>query len=523
MPATLTYPGVYVDELPSAVRTITGVPTSTAAFVGTAPRGPADEPTHITSWADYQRAYGGLSADSLMSYSVYQFFQNGGSEAEVVRLVKDDADTATLDLGDGVKLTALSAGAWANSAEGPPPAGLRARVDYDGLADNTLFNLTVRDMSPGGGAERYAGIETAAGAKRTIDVVLRSSALVASTGNTDKRPGANDDPDAGKDPFLQPEADKTYVGASGGGDGAASADVDYLGDPAAKTGLNQLLKTDIFNLLCVLPPQPGDALPDGVLDAALELCVTRRALLLVDPPAAWTTIEDAVDGAVGDPPVSGDSAKNAAIFFPRVSLPDPLDHGAAKAFPPSGAMAGVMARTDAQRGVWKAPAGIDASLNGARGPDVHMTDLENGRLNPLGVNCIRRFPLIGTVSWGSRTMRGADALADQWKYIPVRRLALFIEESLFRGTKWVVFEPNDEPLWSSVRLNVGAFMSSLFRQGAFQGRTAREAYLVKCDKENNPQNDIDRGIVNILVGFAPLKPAEFVLIHIQQLNPAPLV
>jgi phage tail sheath protein FI len=151
------------------------------------------------------------------------------------------------------------------------------------------------------------------------------------------------------------------------------------------------------------------------------------------------------------------------------------------------------------------------------GTTVKLTDLENGRLNPLGLNCLRELGVIGNVVWGARTRRGADQLADQWKYIPVRRLALFIEESLYRGTQWVVFEPNDEPLWSSIRLNVGAFMNNLFRQGAFQGGTPADAYLVKCDATNNPQNDIDRGIVNILVGFAPLKPAEFVLIHIQQL------
>jgi phage tail sheath protein FI len=165
-----------------------------------------------------------------------------------------------------------------------------------------------------------------------------------------------------------------------------------------------------------------------------------------------------------------------------------------------------MAWTDVQRGVWKAPAGTAASLGGVTGLSVPMTDLENGRLNPLAVNCLRSFPVIGPVSWGARTMRGADRIADQWKYLSIRRLALFLEESLFRGTQWVVFEPNDEPLWSSIRLNVGAFMNGLYRQGAFQGRT-----------QNNPQNDIDQGIVNILVGFAPLKPAEFVIIHIQQI------
>ena len=167
--------------------------------------------------------------------------------------------------------------------------------------------------------------------------------------------------------------------------------------------------------------------------------------------------------------------------------------------------------------MWKAPAGIDATLNGVAELTVKLTDGENGQLNPLGVNCLRAFPVIGRVVWGARTLRGADSLASEWKYIPVRRLALFIEESLFRGTKWVVFEPNDEPLWAQIRLNIGAFMQSLFRQGAFQGTTPREAYFVKCDSETTTQDDINLGIVNILVGFAPLKPAEFVVIKIQQM------
>jgi phage tail sheath protein FI len=146
-----------------------------------------------------------------------------------------------------------------------------------------------------------------------------------------------------------------------------------------------------------------------------------------------------------------------------------------------------------------------------------LTDDENGDLNPLGINALRSFPLIGTVLWGARTLRGADALTDQWKYIPVRRTALFIEETLFRGLKWVVFEPNDEPLWAQIRLNVGAFMNGLFRQGAFQGTTPAQAYFVKCDGETTTQDDIDRGVVNIVVGFAPLKPAEFVVLKIQQM------
>jgi phage tail sheath protein FI len=191
--------------------------------------------------------------------------------------------------------------------------------------------------------------------------------------------------------------------------------------------------------------------------------------------------------------------------------------GQVEEFAPCGAVAGVFARTDAQRGVWKAPAGLDATLVGVPELSVPLTDPENGELNPLGINCLRSLPAAGRVVWGSRTLRGDDRLADDWKYVPVRRLALFLEESLYRGTQWVVFEPNDEPLWAQIRLNVGAFMQDLFRQGAFQGTSPREAYFVKCDKETTTQNDINLGVVNIVVGFAPLKPAEFVIIKIQQI------
>ena len=167
--------------------------------------------------------------------------------------------------------------------------------------------------------------------------------------------------------------------------------------------------------------------------------------------------------------------------------------------------------------MWKAPAGTEATLAGVQGMVYKLTDPENGALNPLGLNCFRIFPIYGSIGWGARTLVGSDAEGTEWKYVPVRRTALFIEESLYRGSKWVVFEPNDEPLWAQIRLNFGAFMHDLFRQGAFQGTTPKDAYFVKCDKETTTQNDIDLGIVNILVGFAPLKPAEFVVIQIQQI------
>jgi phage tail sheath protein FI len=245
-------------------------------------------------------------------------------------------------------------------------------------------------------------------------------------------------------------------------------------------------------------------------------------MLIVDPPSAWgkkkeTAAAEAKKG-LNDLGLTGVAARNAALYFPRVIKADPEREDQLDTFVPCGIVAGLMARTDTQRGVWKAPAGVDASLNGIRGLEANLTNEENGMLNPLGINCLRNFPIIGNIVWGARTLRGADQLADEYKYVPVRRLALFLEESLYRGTQWVVFEPNDEPLWAQIRLNIGAFMHNLFRQGAFQGATPREAYFVKCDSETTTQNDINLGIVNIVVGFAPLKPAEFVIIKIQQMT-----
>ena len=267
-------------------------------------------------------------------------------------------------------------------------------------------------------------------------------------------------------------------------------------------------RVDPFNLLCV--PGLTDATALGNLQ---KFCRDRRAFLIADcaQSDSLTALENGPAG------LTGDDAINAAFYFPWVSAPDPLQQFRPAEFPPCGFVAGLYARTDSNRGVWKAPAGTEASLTGVLGVKTTLTNDENGVLNPKAVNCIRTFPVYGTVIWGARTLQGNDERGSEWKYIPVRRTALFIEESLFRGLKWVVFEPNDEPLWAQIRLNVGAFMHNLFRQGAFQGQSPREAYFVKCDKETTTQNDINLGRVNIVVGFAPLKPAEFVVIQLQQM------
>lgn len=299
---------------------------------------------------------------------------------------------------------------------------------------------------------------------------------------------------------------------------AAGVASGLIGDQLAKTGMFALLDADIFNILCI----PVTALmPDTdaaqVAINATFLCTQRRAFYILDVPQ----VDGDRDTVTGIKNWLDQNAtlrsRNAALYFPRVDLADPLNNYRLRITAPSGTMAGLYARIDVARGVWKAPAGTEAGLTGIQTLEYNLIDGENGVLNPLAINCLRNFPVYGLISWGARTLFGADQLADDYKYIPVRRFTLFLEESLYRGTKWAVFEPNDEPLWSAIRLNVGAFMQTLFRQGAFQGNSPRDAYFVKCDSTTTTQTDIDNGIVNIIVGFAPLKPAEFVILQIQQI------
>ena len=269
-----------------------------------------------------------------------------------------------------------------------------------------------------------------------------------------------------------------------------------------------LLDAVPFNLLCV----PGET-DQATIQSLQGYCHDQRAFYIVDCNQSDTF----ASLQTGPGNITGDNSINSAFYFPWVNAPDPLQQGRVRPFPPCGFVAGLYAATDATRGVWKAPAGIDASLIGESGLTTILADLQNGTLNIQAINCLRSFPVYGDVVWGARTLRGNDQVGSEWKYVPIRRLALYLESSLYDGTQWVVFEPNDERLWSQIRLNVGAFMQGLFLQGAFQGTTPQQAYFVKCDAENNPQSSIDLGIVNILVGFAPLYPAEFVVIQIQQM------
>jgi phage tail sheath protein FI len=575
MPVALTYPGVYVEEIKSGVHTIIGVATSVTAFIGRAPRGPVNEATVINSFSDYERRFGGLSLTSSMSFAVRDFFVNSGQQAVIVRLyhanpgnaaanppVAAPNSSAKFSVGP-LKFVATSPGAW----------GLNLRVSVD--QQNTrldvaqsvlgasakvtdLFNLTVTDTATGS-TESYLNLTVKDSARRVDNVLASQSSLLAYDGTVDSTVavvvgddalGALEDTLASAKAKLQTDqiagvgdlsADQAAITAANTAlnawlndpthavsDGIELTAADFLPVSGGKTGLQALeqlyARDQLFNLLCIPPYNPTsnvgqvDSDVDAtVVAAAASYCEQRRAVLLVDSPSAWVTVDDAVSGFSADPDQVGTRSSNAAIFFPRLQIANPLSNNQLQTFAACGVVAGIFARTDTQRGVWKAPAGIDASLVGVSSLKVPMTNDENGELNPLGINCLRNFPVYGRVIWGSRTLKGADVFADEYKYIPVRRTALYIEESLYRGTQWVVFEPNDAPLWAQIRLNVGAFMHDLFRQGAFQGTTPKDAYFVKCDSDTTTQNDIDAGIVNILVGFAPLKPAEFVVIQLQQI------
>ncbi|MBO3678516.1 phage tail sheath C-terminal domain-containing protein [Streptomyces sp. NEAU-YJ-81] len=609
MPTPAGYPGVYIEELPSSVRTIASVTTSVTAFVGHTRRGPLNTPVRITSFADFERRFGGLTSQSAVGYAVHQFFGNGGAVAVVVRVTKAGTGKAacvTLDSTEGhsecpvLEVHAKEPGHWGS--------GLRLAVDYDTPCPEETFNLHVLDAR-GTSRESFANLSMDPAHGRHAETVINAgSSLIRvkavgegrpDPSGTVSKPFAGELPDLGVeltvkigeversftlyDPDCDGEApcDVTelalllerklralpdapgkhafagtevtafgrrlqvvagsidpddvvrFLGEcandlgleasvnppvfplSGGEDGAPPGPRDLIGSEADKTGLQALRDIEDVNLLS-LPELAGyESVGDmvTVLSAADRLCRERRIFLLVDAPSAWGSVDAARAGIGAFEPVRSD---HAALYFPQLRLTDPLT-GRLRAFPPSGALAGVIARTDGERGVWKAPAGTEARLAGVYSLGVQLTDRENGLLNPLGINCLRTFPVVGPLVWGARTLRGADALDSEWKYVPVRRLALHIEESLRRGLQWVVFEPNTEQLWQQIRLNASGYLHTLFEKGAFKGGTPRQAYFVKCDKDTTTDEDIANGIVNVVVGIAPVKPAEFVIVKIQQM------
>ena len=408
MPPTLLSPGVYIEELPSAVRTVTGVPTSITAFVGAAWKGPTDDPTEVSSFADFERRFGGLWRGSLMSYAVQQFFSNGGSRALIVRVVNhaDSAGTAAATakfaIDGGTKLEAANPGSWGNDLA----LDVALATDPDLPPDAGRFNLTIRDdptikgdarkLGGRGATETFFNVSVTPGSPRFIlDVLAEQSRLLRVLGGLPANVGA-----------TAPSAAATVPVGTAGRDGSNIASDDVLGKPGDPSGMFALAKADIFNLLCLPPVSWTTDIDLTVWPQAAKLCADRRAVLLVDAPGSWT-VDTAKDKASTNALAIADSSY-AALYFPRLRMPDPLAENKLADFAPSGVVAGVISRTDVDRGVWKAPAGIDASLNGVfefsvAGQRANLDDAASGDLNPVGVNCLRSLPGVGPVVWGART------------------------------------------------------------------------------------------------------------------------
>jgi phage tail sheath protein FI len=524
MPPILNFPGVYIEEIPSAVHTITGVATSIAAFAGWAAQGPVDEAVLVLSFSDFQNQFGGLDSRSYLGYAVNQFFANGGQQAFIIRVIWDGtltpaaattptaAATSGATVGGTLVLFARNPGAWGDSLRiTVTVTGSRFSIQVGRVVNsNTIVLETFVNLSATATDPRFA-----------VRVIDNDSQLITfADPSTGVAPATiSGTPSAASGTVFTGGADGSVLtpqdGFSAGADG--NFEIALGANPATASpdrGIPLLDRVDIFNLLCV--PGETDAPTISLLQA---YCAGKRAFYIVDAPQNATISGLASSGPAGSTAgsITATNSENSAYYFPWIQAPDPLFGNRIHLFPPSGSVAGIYAATDASRGVWKAPAGIDAGLTGVSGLQFVLTDPENGQLNVQAINCLRQFKIYGDVVWGARTLQGSDQTGSEWKYIPIRRLALYIESSLYDGTQWVVFEPNDETLWGQIRLNVGAFMQGLFLQGAFQGTTPQQAFFVKCDAENNPQSSINLGIVNILVGFAPLFPAEFVVIQIQQL------
>jgi len=538
MPVTPTYPGIYIEEILSSSHAITAAPTSVTVFVGythpfkTRPQN-YGEAVEIFSFTDYEREFGGLfNVDWLaddVGRAVFQFFSNGGAVAYVVALKPQFYKYS--GGADPINEPTLTLDVVANS--GIVFTG-REPVDANHQLTVAITNLRPTIPPPPGqppGPLEVADLTFAYGDRTETfrRVTLNTSPPATDAGNAlEKRIGTAADPvsslvtvapDSGGYPTVWPSAlGPTPL------DGRLPGEPFTTYQPAdfadAFDHDQALDKIPVFNLLLT----PGIWDPP-VVSEALAMAERKRAFVVVDPPA------DAVADQNGAPlPMIGDimadaasprsipKSQNGALYFPHLRSVNPAT-GDPMTVPPSGFVAGVIAREDTNRGVWKAPAGYEALVSNTTGvvASGRMTDDRQGTLNPLGVNCLRSLPGIGTVVFGARTLVAANLAFQQYRYVPVRRMALFIEQSLSASLPWVIFEPNDTPLWVSIKTAVDNFMLGLFNQGALQGTTPSQAFLVSCDATTTTPDDQANGIVNIVVAFAPLKPAEFVIIKIAQL------
>jgi phage tail sheath protein FI len=495
-------PGVYVEEVEAGSRPIEGVGTATAAFVGLAAMGPTNAPTLITNWAQFVNTFGDFQEGSYLAHAVYGYFLNGGGACYVVRVGGDGPSTAArAEIAtqkdaklNGYRVMALEAG----------PAGNQVAVDVSDASDGAddTFKLTV--SAPGHDPEVYDNVSTKRGKNNVVTMVKEQSKLIqleeiGSAGALERVPARG----------------KVALGGAEGAKPVPLSPEDYIGDSADRTGFGGLEAVDQVTMLAV--PDLMAVYQKGIIDLegvqAVQLAMIAHCELMGDrvaildaPPGlnAQQVREWRVDKA-------GYDSKYATLYWPWIKVLDPLS-GQGVHVPPSGHMAGIWARNDDTRGVHKAPA--NETVRGALALELQITKGEHDQLNPAGINCIRAFPGRGIRVWGARTLSSDPA----WRYLNVRRLFNYVEESVLEGTQWVVFEPNDLNLWQRVKRTLNAFLVRTWRDGALFGATPQEAFYVKCDAETNPPEVIDAGQLVVEIGIAPVKPAEFVIFRIAQFS-----
>lgn len=511
MPSYLS-PGVYVEEVESGSRPIEGVGTSVAAFVGFAQKGPLDEPTLITNWSQFVSRFGDFVEGAYLAASVYGFFANGGGTCYVVRIGDGSAPSPAVEPGAEEPGAAGSAGPVAIGAYSVVARpGVTGAITVE-IADvegddppSDAFRLIVR--RDGKAAEDYPSVTTKRSKENVATRVNTASALIEITETGTGAAPARPEPQT---VTLAPA-----LPASAPAAGPALTPEVYVGDPDRRSGIGGLEAVDEITTVAI--PDLMSAYERGLLDldgviAVQQALITHCELMgdrvaVLDPPPGLTPQE------VGDwrSERAGYDSRYATLYYPWIGVADPSTNRVSLV-PPSGHVAGVWARNDDQRGVHKAPA--NEVVRGAVALQTQLTKGEHDRLNPIGVNCIRAFPGRGIRVWGARTLASDPA----WRYLNVRRLFNYLEESILAGTQWVVFEPNDDALWARIRRTVAAFLVNEWRRGALFGLTPEEAFYVKCDRETNPPESVDAGQVICEIGVAPVRPAEFVVFRLSQLT-----
>ena len=573
-------PGVYVEEYDSGAVPMQGVSTSTAGFIGLAQRGPVvGKPQLVTSFADYKRAYGGYLSEAkfgdarYLPYAVEQFFVNGGSRAYIMRVVPDGALAAKAAAGV-LQLEAANPGEWGNKlrVSVEPSSKAKTQVLAANGAELTLKNA--EGFNPGdvvemfdGKTSAYATVESALDNVITLDApctlnlvdakvgtpkyiktceitltvklddtvetysdcslcpeaanfvgtrTLKSDLVKVSVAASPAAPAASKESKDGKEekPVIVPAAKSAApidkiggagtIALAGGSDGKTSgisASV-YLGadnGPGKRSGLAAFLESADVSIMAI----PGVTMPE-VQAALLAQCENKKSCFaILDVPIDRKKTNDVAEFR------DMYDSSYGAMYHPWLEMFDPLAKRSTY-FPPSGAMAGIYARTDSERGVHKAPA--NEIVRGCTGLSCNYNEGEQDILNPMGVNLIRSFTGRGIRVWGARTM-SSNGL---WKYLNVRRLFIYVEESIKANTNWVVFEPNSEALWGRVTRTIEMFLATCWRDGALAGSSPSEAYFVECGPTTMTQDDIDNGRLICNIGIAPVKPAEFVIFRITQ-------